>query len=179
MHRPTHSILTVCAVLALVALASPVWGQAPLKIGVFDSQRISEETAEGKRVQAALSGVQEAKRQAISEQEQAISELQQRLSQQGLSLSPETRTSLELEIQRRALVLNNARDLASRELQLDVAAAEAGFNEKLRQVVVRFGQDEGFTMLLEVGVTAWAANSIDVTTAIIDLFDQLYPAENP
>ena len=96
-----------------------------------------------------------------------------------MSLSPETRTSLEVEIQRRALVLNNARDLASRELQLDVAAAEAGFNEKLRQVVVRLGQDEGFTMLLEVGVTAWAANSIDVTTAIIDLFDQLYPAENP
>jgi Skp family chaperone for outer membrane proteins len=175
----TRSILTTLTVLALVALVSPALAQAPIKIGIFDSQRISEETAEGKRVQARLSEIRDAKQQQITEQEQAISELQQRLNQQGLSLSVETRGSLELEIQRRALSLNTAKDLAGRQLQLEVAAEEAQFNEKLRVVVTRFGQDENFSLLLELGVTAWAANSVDVTTALIDLFDQLYPPENP
>ncbi len=179
MHRSIRSILTVVTVLALGALAPSAWAQTSLKIGVFDSQRISEETIEGKRIQTDLGALRDAKQEAISGQEQAIGELQQRLSQQGLSLSAETRASLELDIQRRALALNNARDLATRELQLEVAAAEARFNEKLAVAVTRFGQDESFALLLELGVTAWAANSVDVTTALIDLFDQLYPAANP
>ena len=179
MHRPILSILTVVTLLVLGALAPSAWAQASLKIGVFDSQRISSETIEGKRIQIALSALRDAKQEAISGQEQAIGELQQRLSQQGLSLSAETRASLELDIQRRALALNTARDLASRELQLEVAAEEVRFNEKLSLAVNRFGQDEGFALLLELGVTAWAANSVDVTTAIIDLFDRMYPAANP
>ena len=179
MHRPNQTILAILAVLALGALAAPASAQAPLKIGVFDSQRISEEALEGKRVQTELGAARDAKQQVIAEQEQAIGDLQQRLAQQGLSLSADTRASLELEIQRRALALNAAKDLATRELQLEVAAAENRFNEKLRIVVTRFGQDEGFAVLFELGVTAWAANSVDVTTALIDLFDQMYPAENP
>jgi len=179
MHRPTRSILAVVTALVLGALAPAAWAQASIKIGVFDSQRISEETIEGKRIQTELGALRDAKQQAISGQELVIGELQQRLSQQGLSLSAETRASLELDIQRRALALNTARDLATRELQLEVGAAEARFNEKLGVVVNRFGQDEGFALLLELGVTAWAANSVDVTTAIIDLFDRLYPAANP
>jgi len=179
MHRPIPSILAALAVLAAAAAAQPVLAQAPLKIGVFDSQRISEETIEGKRVQTELGAVRDAKQKEISDMERAISDLQQRLSQQGLSLSAETRSSLELDIQRRALMLNNAKDLATRELQLEVAAAEARFNEKLRLVVNRFGQDEGFALLFELGVTAWAGNTVDVTTAIIDLFDQMYPGAKP
>jgi len=179
MHRKTQTILTVLTVLVLAVLVSPARAQAPIKIGVFDSQRISEETAEGARVQARLSEARDTKQQAINEQEQAINDLRQRLTQQGLSLSAETRGSMELEIQRRALALNTSKDLATRELQLEVAAEEAQFNEKLRQVVNRFGPDEGFSLLLELGVTAWAANSVDVTTALIDLFDQMYPAEQP
>jgi len=179
MHRPIRSILTVVTVLVLGVLASSAWAQTSLKIGVFDSQRISEETIEGKRIQAVLGALRDAKQEEITGQEQAIGELQQRLSQQGLSLSAETRAALELDIQRRALALNNARDLATRQLQLEVQAAEARFNEKLAVTVSRFGQDEGFALLLELGVTAWASNSVDVTTAIIDLFDRMYPAANP
>jgi len=179
MHRHIRPILTALVVLVAAALASSAWAQAPLKIGVFDSQRISEETIEGKRIQTELSGVRDAKQKEIAEMELAINDLQQRLNQQGLSLSVDTRSSLELDIQRRALILNNAKELANRALQLEVAAAEARFNEKLRQVVNQFGQDEQFALLFEIGVTAWAGNTIDVTTALIDLFDRMYPGQNP
>jgi Skp family chaperone for outer membrane proteins len=109
--------------------------------------------------------------------EQEINDLQQRLEQQQLSLSIDRRTALEIDIQRRILALNNAKDLASRELQLEVAAAEAGFNEKIRLVVAQFGKSEEFSLLLEYGVVAWSSPAIDVTTAIIDLFNQMFPAE--
>ena len=71
MHRPIRSILTVATVLALGALASSAWAQTSLKIGVFDSQRISEETLEGKRIQTDLGGLRDAKQAEITGQEQA------------------------------------------------------------------------------------------------------------
>ena len=175
MHRTTRLALVISALALLIALTPGSVAQNTFKVGVFDSQRISIETAEGKRVQAQLNSLRDAKQQQIDGEEQTINDLQQRLSQQGLSLSAETRASLELDIQRRLLELNTSKDLAGRQLQLEVAAAEAGFNEKLRVVVQQFGRDEGFSLLLEVGAVAWASNSADVTTALIDLFDQLYP----
>ena len=176
MRKLTRSTLTIFSVMILAALVTGVQAQAPTKVGVFDSQRISEETAEGRRVQSALSAVRDAKQQEIAGMEQALGDLQQRLSQQGLSLSPDTRLALEMDIQRRALELNNAKDLATRGLQLEVAGAEARFNEKLRVAVEQFGRDEGFAVLFEISATAWAAGSVDVTTGLIDVFDKMFPA---
>ena len=179
MHRTMHRTMrttTVVLILAVIfALGSAVQAQAPPKIGVFDSQRISIETAEGQKVQARLEALQESKRLEITAKEQGLEGLQQRLNQQGLSLSAEMRLSMEMDIQRRLLEVNTLRDLSTRELQLEVAAAEAAFNDKLRVVVSQFGRDEGFTVLLEAAAVAWAANSVDVTTALIDIFDRVYP----
>jgi Skp family chaperone for outer membrane proteins len=176
MHTTIRFATAVTAMLLLAALAPAALAQVPTKVGVFDSQRISEETAEGKRVQASLATLRDQKQAEIEGMEQALAELQQRLSQQGLSLSAETRTAMEIDIQRRLLGINNAKDLATRQLQLEVTAAEAQFNDKLRTVVSQFGRDEGFAVLFEISTTAWASNAVDVSTAITDLFDKLYPS---
>jgi Skp family chaperone for outer membrane proteins len=165
------------AIIAVFLIGSTANAQQPLKVGIFDSQRITAETLEGQKIQADLSAVSEAKQQQLSTMEKEISDLQQRLEQQQLSLSVDRRTALEIDIQRRILALNNAKDLATRELQLEVAAAEAKFNEKLRLVVGQFGKSEEFDLLLEYTVVAWASPASDVTTAIIDLFNQMFPAE--
>ena len=78
--------------------------------------------------------------------------------------------------QRKLLELNNSKDLATRELQLEVAGAEARFNEKLRVVIEQIGTDENFALILDRAAVAWASSAIDVTTAIIDRFDRTFPA---
>ena len=178
MNRQMRLMLTLVAAAILIMAAAPAAAQSTLKVGVFDSQRISEEADEGKRIQGALAALGEEKQQQLAALEQALNDLQQRLSQQQLSLSVERRMALELQIQHKGLALNAAKDLASRELQLEFAAAEAQFNERLRQVVTQFGLDDNFSLLLEYGAVAWSATSIDVTTAIIDLFNKMYPAQS-
>jgi Skp family chaperone for outer membrane proteins len=170
------SVLATAAILLLAA--APATAQSTIKIGVFDSQRVSGEADEGKRIQGELAAMGEAKQQQLAAMEQQLNDLQQRLSQQQLSLSAERRTALEMDIQRMALALNTSKDLATRELQLEFAAAEAQFNEKLRTVVTQFGLDENFSLLLEYGAVAWSATSVEVTTAIIDLFNRMYPAKS-
>jgi len=172
LNKKTVFLLT--ATVLLLAVASPAAAQT-MKIGIFDSQRVSEESAEGKRAAGTLEAKRDAKQQELNEMEQAVTDLQAQLNQQALSLSIERRTALEIEIQRKGMGLTNERDLATRELQLDIATAEAGFNEKLRAVLSQFGRDNGFTVILEANSVAWSTATIDVTTIIIDKFDQMFP----
>lgn len=177
MHRSMQLTAAAVAFIAVLLIGSTAIAQTPLKVGVFDSQRITTETIEGQKIQADLSAASEDKQQELTSMEKEITDLQQRLEQQQLSLSVDRRTAMEIDIQRRILALNNAKDLATRELKLEVAAAEAKFNEKLRLVVEQFGKSEEFDLLLEYTVVAWSTPANDVTTAIIDLFNQMFPAE--
>lgn len=161
----------------LLAATSAASAQSTLKLGVFDPQRISEETIEGKRAATELSAIRDAKQQQIVAMEQNLNQLQEQFSAQALSLSIDRRAALQVEIQRKQLELQNSRELAFRELQLEIEAAEAKFNEKLRIAVTEFGRGGGFTVILDSGAVAWADASVDVTMNIIDQFDELFPAK--
>ena len=176
MRRSTRILVTLAATALLTAMFSAASAQATVKIGVFDPQRVSEETIEGKRIQATLEALRDKRQSDITTDERAIAEAQQQLTQQALSLSPEKVQQMEIDIQMRMLELNSRKETATRAFQLEIAAEEAKFNEKLRGVIGRFAQAESFQIILEVGAVAYAAPTVDVTTAIIDAFNRAYPA---
>lgn len=169
--------IVAAAVLALGTGAA--LAQTAPKIGVFDSQRLSEETAEGKRVQGQLKEARAKREKEIEDETKRIQELQQQLEQKGLSLSEDRRSTLEIDIRRGALELESRKDLASRGFQLEISAAEARFNEKLRVAISEFAKQEQFTLILEGSAVAWASASIDVTTALIDTFNRMFPGPPP
>ena len=74
-----------------------------------------------------------------------------------------------------AWVDRGSKDMATRAFQLEIAAEEARFNEKLRNVVSQFARSEEFAVILEIGAVAYAAASVDVSTGIIDAFNKAYP----
>jgi len=169
----------IVATAVLVVGTSAASAQAAFKVGVFDSQRLSEETTEGKRVQTQLKEVRAQREKEIEDEAKRLQGLQQQLEQRGLSLSEERRTTLEIDIRRGALELEGRKDIASRGFQLEIAAAEARFNEKLRAAIGEFAKQEQFTLILEGSAVAWASASIDVTTALIDTFNRMFPAPPP
>ena len=56
-----------------------------------------------------------------------------------------------------------------------VREAQNKFQDQLLRVINQFGRDEGFTLVLErsTGGVAFAAESVDVTTAIVDMFNKM------
>lgn len=166
------------AILAIfvLALAAPAALAQSAKVGVFDPQRVSEETNEGKTVQSQLSQLRDAKQKQIGDKQSKIEELQGQLQQQALSLSADRRTSLEMDIQRRMLDLENARELAGRELQLEIAAAQNQFNERLLRAVESYAAEQSFDLILDTSVVAYMSKAVDCTTGIIDKFNALPPA---
>jgi len=175
MRRSMRILVTLAAMALMVSVLSTANAQTTSKIGVFDPQRVSEETIEGKRIQARLEALRDKRQTEIATDEQAIGEAQQQLTQQALSLSPEKLQQMEIDIQMRMLELNSHKDTATRAFQLEIAGEEARFNEKLRSVVSQFARGEDFAVILEVGAVAYAAASIDVSTGIIDAFNKAYP----
>ena len=180
--RVTSSRLTAVVAVSILAivLAGTVRAQTgSLKIGVFDAQRISEETVEGRRIQTKLEEFRDRKQAELAQAEKELGDLQTQLEAQSLSLSNEKRLSLEKEIQRKALTLQQIRDTATREMQLEVGEAQDQFQRQLVAVIDSYGQSEGFDLILEIGTVVYASKTIDVTTAIVDRFNDVVkpPAE--
>lgn len=174
MSRATSSVWIAAAIVIVATGAAEA--QSAIKIGVFDPGRVSEEAVRAKKVQADLQAIRDAKQAEIDTREEEITGLQQQISQQALSLSPDKLATMEISIQRKLLELNTAKELATRQLQLEIAAAEAKFNEQLNAAVAEFGRSEEFALILDTGSVAWAASAIDVTTAVIDQFDRMFPS---
>jgi outer membrane protein len=170
--------VTGCALVFALLVTGQAHAQA-VKIGVFDATRISEETEEGKRVQAALNDLRNQKQAELTAKEQELAGLQNQLNSQALSLSGEKRSELEKQIQKKALELKQNSEAATREMQIEFGEAQNKFQEQLLAVIQQFGRDEGFTLILESSLIAYADNSIDVTTALVDRFDKLFAAAPP
>jgi len=176
MHTIFRTTIAALALALLAGLAVPARAQA-IKIGVFDPARVSEQVADAQQLQASLIQTRDAKQAAIAAKEQALNDLRQRLQQQALSLSPDKRTTMEIEIQRKVIEVNSLKEVANQELQLEFAAAEARFNDKLRSVVEQYGRDQGFALILDSTTVAWASTAIDVTVPIIDQYNRQFPAQ--
>jgi outer membrane protein len=177
-------ILVILA-MVLVAATAAAWAQsAPaLKVGVFDANRVSEETDEGKRIAAKLSAFGEKKKAELVAKEKEIAELRAQLDSQNLSLSPEKQQQMQKDVQKKGLELQQGQEAARNEFQIEVSEAQNKFQEQLIRVISQFGRDEGFTLVLErsTGGVAFASESIDVTTAIVDKFNEMVkaPADAP
>ena len=175
------------AILAtfLVAATAAAWAQTPPapKIGVFDANRVSEETDEGKRIAAKLSAFGDKKKAELMAKEKEIGDLRAQLDSQNLSLSPEKQQQMQKDVQKKGLELQQAQEAARNEFQIEVSEAQNKFQEQLIRVISQFGRDEGFTLVLErsTGGVAFASESIDVTTAIVDKFNEIVkaPADVP
>src|SRR5262245_21181219 len=162
--------------LVLAATGARAEGPAGIKIGVFDAPRLTEETAEGRKVQATLSSLRDKKQAEIEGKQKEIQGLQTQLQTQGLSLSPEKRASMEKDIQKKVIELEQIRDAAQKEMQLEIGEAQGKFQQQLLTVIESFGKDEGFELILERSLVAFANPAIDVTTALVDRFNKMVPS---
>jgi outer membrane protein len=176
MNRRTPPVVPWLLAAAL-GFGSAWAAPEPGKVGVFDAQLVSESTDVGKNIQKELTRFSERKEAEISGKQKQVADLRQQLSQQSLSLSPDKRTAMEKDIQRQMLELQSLQESANRELELEYGTATKNFRDKLIVAIESFGRDEGFALILDRSQVAWAASAVDVTSAVIDRFNKMFPME--
>jgi len=159
--------------IALVLfLSAPVLSQ--VKIGVFDSQRVSEETEEGKKYQSELEKSRKAKYAGLEAKEKEIKELQDQIAAQKQSLSADKIASLEKDIQKKVVELQRLRDDASREFQNELMEAQKKFQDELVNAVEDLGREQGYTLVFERIQCIYSSAAVDITNQVVEKLNQKY-----
>jgi outer membrane protein len=167
--RLSVSLLLVLAVGFAAGIGTA--GAQTVKVGVFDAQKITQDTAEGAKIQARLNSFKEKKGAELKKLQEDIENLQKDYTQQVMSASDDKKKELTLQIQRKQDELDSAQKAANRELQLEVEAAQEGWQRRVLEVVNAYGKEKGFTLIVPAEVAVFYSPEIDVTPDLIKLVD--------
>ncbi len=153
---------------------------AQVKIGIIQAIVALGKTKEGQAAQAELEKKLGPKAQSIQKDQADLNELQRKLDQGGNTMSAAAKQELQNTIQTKSkTVQRNIQDFQD-EQQSEEGKVVAGLEEKMKAVIDKYAAENGFTIIFNVAdentPVLWAANSIDITNAIVDAYDRAAPA---
>lgn len=157
---------------------APGTSNAQAKFGVFDAQKITQDTAAGAQIQARLNSLKEKKSAELKKIQEDIEKLQQEFVQTATSASEDKKKDLGLRIQRKQDELDGAQKAANRELQLEVEAAQDAWQRRVIEIVNGYGKEKGYTLIVPAEVAVYYNPEIDVTADLIKIIDS-QPAPKP
>ena len=175
MKASMRSLLLLALGLGLLAGSAPSFAQT-VKIGVFSAQRLTQDTAEGAKIQARLNAIKDRKTAELKKLQEELETLQQEFIQGTASASEDRRKDMTLKIQRKQDEMDSAQKAATRELQLEVEAAETEWQRRVLAILADYGREKGFTLIVPADVAAYFNPAIDVTEELVKLVDS-HPAE--
>ncbi|MBF0515661.1 MAG: OmpH family outer membrane protein [Nitrospirae bacterium] len=159
-------VLTLSIMLLVPAL---LWAE-PLKIGVFDVQRIMSEAVPVKTYRQRYHDTLELKRKPLTQTEEQLKLLKDKIDKGGLK--PEEAAAAELEFSQKVLTAKHQReDLEAEVMQMD-RWLKAQVYKDISEVLVELNKKEDYAVILERSVVAYYKSAVDITGKIIELYNK-------
>jgi outer membrane protein len=166
--RSSHLAAVAVVVCALAAgAAAQTAAPPPVKIGVFDPNRVFEQSELGKKMRTEIDALTQKKRSEVQTKEEEVKVLQEKYKQEEPSLSEDKRAERERALQQKGIELKRLRDDATREVQQQVSEVEQRFQKQVLAVVELVGKEEGFTLILDRASLVFSAPTADITDKIV------------
>ncbi|MFQ5914335.1 MAG: OmpH family outer membrane protein [Nitrospinota bacterium] len=161
---------------------------AQLKVGIVDLGRAMEQSKGGKEALSSLKKIGDnfrqqllAKTETLRRMEQELLKQQQDLRQKSLLFSEEVRRQKEDDLLRRQREFERSRDelvRLRREAEADFERERRRVNRKirreLRDVIVRIGKEDKFTLILERSVVLFFdGERVDLTDEVVKAYDKV------
>ncbi len=169
---PSRASATATAPAAVVPQA------VPAKIAIIAFQQAVVATNEGQRALADLQKKYEPQKGKIDGEGSEITSLRQQLQALPPSTSDEERATRERAIDAKEKTLQRDEEDASNAYQGELQQAYGKVAQKVGQTAVKYVQDNGFTLLMNVGASQsapdpvlWAQPSTDVTQAVVNAYN--------
>lgn len=183
--KPVKFWLALLAIVAALPCAS-AWAQAPAaapagaeKIAIMNIQTAIQNTQEGKKAIADLKARFMPKQNELQSQNRAIQALEKQLQDGGNTLSAEAKQELTNTISTKQKDLRRDYEDADSDFQNAQNDAVNRIGTKMMAIVTSYAQQHGYALILDVSSqqtpVLYAAKSVDVTPAIVQLYDQKYP----
>lgn len=160
-------------VLSILALAAAGFAQTAIKIGVVNSQRAFELSAEGKRIAAQLQERDAKIKSDLQKMDDAIRALETRLNTQRLTLTNEAGIQLQSEIERKTTERKRAEEDGAREwqqLQVNLITKMRG---EMVSLVEGVAKEKGFDLVLDLAAsgTVYYNPAIEITDEVVRRYD--------
>jgi len=159
------------------AATAPVPPQAvPAKIAIIEYEQVVGATNEGQRALQDLQKKYEPKKASLETLSKEIDSLQKQLQAAGSTLSDDERAKRMRDIDTKQKQLQRDSEDANNAFQADMQDALSKIAQKLGPVVIKYVQQNGFTMLLDNsgqqgGLSVMWAPGTDISLAVVDAYN--------
>jgi outer membrane protein len=177
MERKTFVLLFfwtwvfVCAVL----VGRPASAADVQKIGYVDLRVALNESETGKKAKGELEAIVRSKQSSIEEKGKSIEKLKAELEKQGSVLSAEARKAKEEEIERQMRDYQRLLQDSQNEIKKKEEKLTGTILRELRGIIVRIGEEEGYSLILEnfEGLILFASKDMDITSKVVKRYNEM------
>lgn len=166
-----------------LALAAALFAQAqtaPAKVGIIQIQNAILSTKDGQKALADLQARFGPKKAELEKKQNTIAQMQQQLRSGSATMSEEAKTKLVRDIDQSTKSLNRDTEDAQAEVEQAESKIMQELGQRIMAVINKYSRDNGFALVLDVSSpqtpVVFAADTIDITKEIIDLYDKNAPA---
>jgi outer membrane protein len=164
---------------APAAPTAPVAPQAiPAKVAVISFEQVVLNTNEGQKAMADLSKKYEPKKNAIETAGNELESLKKQLQALPATTTDEERASRMKVIDKKQADLQRDVEAAQNDYQSDMQDAYGKIAQKVGAAAVKYAQENGFTMLVNVGGSQqapspffWWAAETDISQAVVNAYN--------
>ena len=161
------------------AVASTLLAQTPSKVGIIHIQNAIISTKDGQKAAQELQTKFDPKRKSLEAKQGEIASLQQELSKGSNTMAEAKRLSLTRDIDQKTKSLNRDSEDAQAEFDQEKNKVLNELGGRLMVIIEKYAKDNGYSLILDVSSpetpVLYAANGVDVTKDIVDLYDKNAP----
>ena len=158
--------------MLMVLLGAPVWAQEKIKVGVIDLQAAINESKAGKKAKSRFRAQVKKAEVDLLKEKKAVERLKRDIDKKGPLLKLQERRNLENEFQRRYKGFQRRMRDHQEELQQREGEMTGEIIKEIREVVLKFGKKEKFTLIFEHGGVLYYDQAVNITQTVIDLYDR-------
>jgi len=167
-------LVVVAAVACLLPAALPATASAELKIGVVITQRLLAESTIGAQAAERLQVKKTAAQEKLDAKAKEIASMQQDLAKRAMVLSDDEKVKARDDFEKRRREAQRMKEDLERDLQKSEEEILGGVNKFLSELVVNFGKENGYDLLVDAAVAVYFSDEVDVTEQLIKAADAKY-----
>jgi outer membrane protein len=167
-------------VVALILTAPALPAQGPTKVGIINIQGAIVTTKDGEKARNAIRVKYDPRAKELEARNGELNKKKEALQKGANTLSADASEKLRREIEDIQKKLQWDSDDLQQELQTEEGKLVNEIGQRMIQVIDEYAKAQALTIVLDVSTqqspVLWAANGIDITQQIIELYDKKYGA---
>lgn len=166
--------------LIAIAAATVVAASAQAKVAVINIQAAIANTKDGKKAAEELDARMAPRKKDLEKKQGDINALKDSLQKGGSAMSENSKRELMSNIDTKTKSYNRDLEDAQAELQQEQDKVLGELGQKMMAVIDKYSRDNQYVLVLDVSnpqtPVLFASNTIDITQAIIEMYDKNAPA---